>query len=102
MSYKKITVPDLPKRNRIAVSKFEKTEEWRELSADIEKGFKANEALQLVMTDADKKRHNIKNRRTVARFIAKYLKDKKLPLILKSFHRDDMGDVFIVRHSPRR
>jgi hypothetical protein len=102
MAYKKIIVADLPKRKRLAVSKFEKTEEWREMRADIEKGLKANEALQLVMTDEDKRRHNIKNRRTVARFITKYLKDKKLPFILKSFHRDDIGDVFIVRHPPRR
>jgi hypothetical protein len=65
-------------------------------------GLKANEALQLVMTDEDKRRHNIKNRRTVARFIAKYLRDKKLPFMLKSFHRDDMGDLFIIRHPPKR
>jgi|SRR5215467_415675 len=102
MAYKKITVTDLPKRTRIRASRFEKTEEWRMMRADIEKGLKANDALQLVMTDEDKMTHKIKNRRTVVRFVRKYLKDRNLPYVVKSFHRDDMGDVLIVRHPPRR
>jgi hypothetical protein len=102
MAYTKITATDLPKRSRQSVSRFEKTEDWRLMRADIEKGLKANEALQVVMTDEDKLKYKIKNRRTVARFVRKYLNERKLPYVVKSFHRDDMGDVLIVQSAPRR
>jgi hypothetical protein len=81
---------------------LEKTEEWRLMRTDIEKGLKANDALQLVMTDEDKQKYKIKNRRTVVRFVRKYLEDRNLPYVVKSFHRDDIGDVLIVRHPPQR
>src|SRR5689334_2865474 len=102
MAYEKISLTDLPKRRRQVLSRFEKTEEWRLMRADIEKGLKANDALQLVMTGDDKLKYKIKNRRTVVRFVRKYLKDRNLPYVVKSFHRDDIGDVLIVRHPPRR
>ena len=102
MAYTKITVTDLPKRSRRVASRFENTSEWREMRADIEKGLKSSEALQLVMSDEEKRKYKIKNRRTIARFVRKYLKERNLPYIVKSFHRDDMGDVLIVRHPPRQ
>ena len=102
MAYTKITATNLLKRSRKAVSRFEKTGDWRLMRADIERGLKANEALQLVMTDEDKLKYKIRNRRTVARFVRKYLKERKLPYVVKSFHRDDMGDVLIVQSAPRR
>jgi hypothetical protein len=101
MAYKKITATDVTKRSRLSVSRFEKTEEWRLMRADIEKGLKADEALQVVLTDEEKKRYKIRNRRTVARFVRKYLEQRNLPYIVKSFHRDDMGDVLIVQRAPR-
>ncbi len=101
MAYTKITAKDVTKRSRLSVSRFEKTEEWRLMQADIDKGLKANEALQVVLTDEDKRKYRIKNRRTVARFVRKYLEQGNLPYIVKSFHRDDMGDVFIVQCAPR-
>lgn len=102
MAYSKITVTDLPKRRRRKASRFENTSEWRKMRADIEKGVKASEALQLVLSDEEKRKYNIKNRRTVARFVRKYLKERNHPYIVKSFHRDDMGDVLIVRLPPRQ
>ena len=72
------------------------------MQADIEKGPKADEALQLVLTEEDKQKLKIKNRRTVARFVQKYLRERKLSYVVRSFRRNDMGDVLIVRHPPRR
>jgi|SRR5579872_1159165 len=101
MAYKKITATDVTKRSRLSVSRFEKTEEWRLMRADIEKGLRADEALQVVLTDEEKKRYKIRNRRTVARFVRKYLEQRNLPYIVKSFHRDDTGDILIVQRAPR-
>ena len=102
MAYRKIVSTDAPKRSRLAVSKFERAEDWSLMRADISKGIKRNEALQLVLSAEDKRTLGIKNRRTVARFIKKYLQQRNLPYIMKSFHRDDLGDVFIVQCPPRR
>ena len=71
------------------------------MRADIEEGLKADEALQVVLTDEEKRKYKITNRLTVARFVRKYLEQRHLPYIVKSFHRDDMGDIFIVQRAPR-
>jgi hypothetical protein len=65
------------------------------MRADLENGLMADEALQVVLTEKDKERYKIKNRRTVARFVRKYIESKKLPYVVKSFHRDDMGASFL-------
>jgi hypothetical protein len=70
------------------------------MRADIDKGLKANEALQVVLTEEDKARYRIKNRRSVARFVKKYVESRNLPYLVKSFHRDGVGDFVIVQHSP--
>jgi len=101
VAYKKITVASVPKRSRLSVSRFEKTEEWRLMRADIDKGLKPNEALQVILTEEDKLKYRIKNRRNVARFVKKYLTSRKLSYMVKSFHREGVGDFVIVQHSPR-
>jgi len=53
----------------------------------------------VILTDEDKKRYKIKNRRTVARFIHKYLESQGLKYGVKSFRRDE-GDFFVVQYSP--
>lgn len=67
------------------------------MRADIDAGLQPDKVLQVVLTEADKKKYNLKHRRTVARFIKKYLQSKNLPYRVKSFHRDDEGDFFIVQ-----
>ena len=101
MAYKKIHVSDVPRRPRQAVSRFENTPEWKAMKADLEKGLVHNEALQIVLGEADKAKYGLKNRRTIARFIVKYLSDRELPYTLKSFHREGEGDFFII-HNPRK
>jgi len=95
MAYKKISLSDLPKKPRKAFSRFERTPEWKAMRADLERGLKPREALQVVLTEEDKKKYHIQNRRTIARFFRKYLRDHKLPYALKSFTRDS-ADFFLI------
>ncbi len=97
--YKKVNESQIPKRRRVSVSRFEKTEEWRLMKADIDTGLKPREALQVILTDADKAKYKIKNRRTVARFVQKYLDSKGLKYGVKTFRRDN-GDFIVVQHTP--
>jgi len=70
------------------------------MKACLDKGLKPNEALEIVLTDQDKAKLRISNRRTVARFIQKYLVDHKLPYVFKRFRRE-LGDYFLVMYVPR-
>src|SRR5207244_1496302 len=84
----------LPRRKRVGVSRFEKTEEWKLLKADLDAGLKPFEARQISLTEEDKKKYRIKNRRTCARFVQKYLAEHKLPYAVKSF-RAEIGNVIM-------
>jgi hypothetical protein len=54
----------------------------------------------VVLTDEDKAKLRITSRRTVARFIQKYLVDHNLPYTFRSFRRE-LGDYFLVMCLPR-
>jgi hypothetical protein len=97
--YKRVKESQVPKRERKSESRFEKTSEWRLLKADLEKGLKPQEALQVILTDADKEKYGISNRRTIARFVVKYLQANKLKYGVKSFRREDK-DFIIVQYTP--
>jgi hypothetical protein len=100
MAYKKSHVSELPRKARRAVSQFEYTAEWKLLKADLEKGLRPTEAISIALTEDDKTNYGIRNRRTIARFIQKYLKTQQLPYTLKSFTKD-ATDFFIVRHNSK-
>jgi hypothetical protein len=103
MSYKKISRSDAPKRNRKAMSGFEKTPEWQMMKADIDKGLKPNDALQVVFSERDKEKYNIRTRRSIARAIQKYLRTQDRPYTVKSFERRETGDfVILVQCAARR
>lgn len=85
MSYTKTTLDKAAKRKRIRVPRFEKTEEWRMMQTDIEKGLKPGTVLQLRFTEADQQKYRITNRRTVARYIKNYITARKLPYKVRSF-----------------
>jgi hypothetical protein len=95
--YKKVKSSAIPKRRRVALSRFEKTKEWRLMRADLERGLKSDEALQVVLTDKDKDRYRIKNRLSVVRFLKRYLSTHKLSYSVKTFRGDD-GDFIVVQH----
>jgi len=101
MAYQKIKAADAPKRRRTSVSRFEKTAEWRLLKRDLEKGLKPDEAIEILLTADDKRKYGLEHRRTVARFIKKFLDSHNLPYDLKSFARES-GDYFLVINDPRR
>jgi hypothetical protein len=100
VAYKKIKLSEAPKRPRKGVSRFEATEEWRLMKADIDKGLKPGEALQVVFTDRDKEKYDIKSRRTIARFVKKYLASHDFPYTVKSFERRETGDFVILLTVP--
>lgn len=101
MAYRKLTTRDVPRRSRLSTSRFENTHEWRMLRADIDAGLKADDVLEIRLTEADKKKYNLMHRRTVTRFIKKYLESKGFPYRVRSFHRDDEGDFFLVQYGVR-
>jgi hypothetical protein len=70
------------------------------MKADLDKGVKLNEALGITLTEADRAKYRIQNRRTIARFLQKYLKGRKLPYTLNSF-RQNGEDFFIIENGPR-
>jgi transcription antitermination factor NusA-like protein len=73
------------------------------MKADIDKGLKPSEALQVTFSEQDKERYNIKSRRTIARFIKKYLSTQALPYSVKSFERRETGSwVILVTVPPQR
>lgn len=103
MSYKKIKAASVPKRTRKVTPRFETTEEWRMMKADLDRGLKPGEALQVVFTERDKEEYDIRSRRTIARFVKKYLLSKDLPHTVKSFERRESGDFYIiVEHAAHR
>jgi hypothetical protein len=95
MAYTKVKANQVPKRARKSESRFEKTPEWQAMKADMDRGLKAREALMVSLTQADKEELGITNRRTIARFVQKYLTAKGLPYVVRSFHRDDYDYVIV-------
>jgi hypothetical protein len=85
VAYTKTTLARAPKRTRVRIPRFEKTEEWRRMRADIEKGLKPGELLVVILTERDMQKYRITNRRTVARYVKKYLTAHKLPYHIVSF-----------------
>jgi hypothetical protein len=95
--FRKIKTTDLPKRRRKVASKFEATQEWKLMKAALDAGLRPQEALEVVLTPADKKKYGLEHRRTVTRFIQKYVRSLGLPYSVKSFERE-LGTYFLVMH----
>jgi len=100
MAYNKVHISELPKKARRAVSRFERTPEWKLLKADLEKGLKPKNAIAISITEDDKAKYGIHNRRTIARFLQKYLKANNLPYAFKSFTQHGT-DFFMIQHSSK-
>lgn len=98
--YAKIKAAQVPTRERKTESRFERTDEWQMMRADIDRGIRPGDALQVSLTKADKEKMGISNRRSIARFVQRYLAAKELPYVVKSFHREGQ-DYVIVQHSGR-
>ena len=101
MAYKKLRLDDAAKMTRNKRPRFESTEEWRLLKADLDKGLKPHEACQVMLTPDDKQKYRITNRRTVARFLQDYLAEHRLPYELRSFQRNG-NDFFVIQNLPKK
>jgi hypothetical protein len=84
VAFIRTTVDKAPKLTRVRIPRFEKTKEWAELRAALERELKPGEALMVVLTEADMLKYRITNQRTVARYVKKYLTAHKLPYKVKS------------------
>jgi hypothetical protein len=85
VAFIKTTLAKAAKLTRVRIPRFEKTDEWRQMRAALEKGLKPSEALSVYFAEADMLKYRITNRRTVARYVKKYLAAHKLPYKIKSF-----------------
>lgn len=95
--YARIKASQVPTRGRKSESRFEKTADWKAMKADIDRGLKPQEALQVSLTQEEMVGYGITNRRTIARFVQKYVSAKEMPYTVKSFHRADR-DYIVVCH----
>lgn len=100
--YKKLKASEeKPTRHRDQPPRFEGTDSWRKMKADIDEGLKPQEALKLIWTEEDKEKHSITNKRTIQRFIRDYIRDKGLPYKVLSFAQKDTGSfVILVKYTP--
>jgi hypothetical protein len=94
MPFIKTTVDKVPKRSRVRIPRFEKTSEWAEMKAALERGLLPTEALVVTLNPEDMQEYRISNRRTVSRFVQKYLSAHNLPYKLTS--RQIGGGGFLV------
>ena len=90
-------ISQVPKRGRKAESGFERTEDWRVMKSRIDKGLKPGAAVWATLTEDDKEQMGIMNRRTIARFVQKYLASVGKEYTVKAFHRDDMDFIVVER-----
>ena len=95
MPYAKVSMAAVPKRERKSESLFEGTAEWKKLRADIDRGIKDREALQITLAEADYARIGIQSRRTVARFIQKYLEKEGHEYKVKSFQSNGLDFIVV-------
>jgi hypothetical protein len=87
----KTTLAKAPKRTRVRACRFEITKECKSLLAAMEKGLKPTEVLRVCFTEADMQKYRITNRRTVARYVRKYIDAHKLPYVMVSFQNPQGG-----------
>jgi hypothetical protein len=99
--YKKIEASQVPKRRRLVASRFEATPEWKAMKADLDKGLKPKDALVVTLTDDEMCNYGILNRRTVGRFLQRYVAARNLPYRVRVFNREATGWI-VVEHPSKK
>jgi hypothetical protein len=102
MAYTKINISLAAKKQHVVIPRFARTAEWEMMKTDLDKGLRRQEVLQLSLSDEDKVKYGLKSRRTIARFIRKYLRSKNLSYVVKSFRRDSKDYVLVQAPSKQR
>jgi hypothetical protein len=90
----------VPKRTRSQPSRFESTKEWKQLKAAIDSELTPGEFVAVILTEEQKKEIGIAHRRTIARFIKKYVRARTLPYSIKSFTQDGMDHYYVTHDVP--
>ena len=89
------------KRSRKGESRFEKSQEWRLAQADLDKrNFVPNEHIMFALTDERKRELGIQNRRTIARFLKKYIEKQGMKDYYVKAFRKENRDVVMVSYLP--
>jgi hypothetical protein len=85
VAFIRTTVDKVPKLARVRIPRFERTKEWTQLRDALEKGLKPDEVLAVTFTEADMRKYRITNRRTVSRYLQRYVAAHKLPYKVQGF-----------------
>jgi hypothetical protein len=93
VAFIKTTVDKAQKPTRVRIPRFERTKEWTQLRDALEKGLKPDEVLAVTLTEADMRKYRITNRRTVSRYVQKYVAAHKLPYKVQGFQA--IGGFFV-------
>lgn len=101
MAYQKLKRSEAAKRSRKSVSRFERTPEWKMMKADLDKGLKPDEVLQVLFSLADQTKYKIHSRRSIARFLQKHLAERKLHYKVSSFERGEDYYILVQAYKPR-
>ena len=97
--YQKVDRTDAPRKHFARPSLFESSPEWAGMKADIDKGIKPAEVLQLSLTAKDYARIGLTHRKTIFRFIKKYVQDSGRKYIVKC--RTGADRDFILVEAPK-
>lgn len=89
---KRLKIGEGPKRQRIQPSRFESTPHWREMKKALAAGIGESEYIQIQLTPEEQAEYKLKHRRTIARFLKKYVQDNSLRYSVNSFNNG--GDVY--------
>lgn len=100
MRIERVKESKFTKRKRLNdVPRFGRTNAWKQLKAEIDKGISPHTGIQMTLTEEDKQEYRIKNRRTITRFIEKYVKSKGLSYTVRGI-RGLSGDVIRIANTP--
>jgi hypothetical protein len=99
--YSKINVNQIPKKKSgVPPRLFENTKEWQLMKADIDRGLAPQEAAQAGLTPEDRKKYGITGRRTMARFVKKYVTERGLKYTVKAYTKDNVFYVAVINETP--
>ena len=88
---------EFPKRKRNRKSRCEEVAQWQELKAGIDARVKRDHIIWVEIPVTALRAAGITNRRTVARFVQKYVESQTLPYTVHSEERDK-NIIIAVKH----
>lgn len=93
--FKIIKGGEIPKRKRQSVPRFQLTPEWAQMKSKLDRGLNPEEQILVTLTEEEKAKYRIKDRKTIMRFIRRYLRQNNFKYNFKTFNRDG-ADWFVI------